>query len=236
MADSGNSLRENSFKDNSSDTIHTGSQVFKEHYIKMKRFSFIAVGFIFAAISAVSAFGQNVVPAVTQPAKIVVINTAAFGAKDGITKYSNAWNALDTEFKPAQTEIQTAGARYQTLVTEIENARKANPAVPINQQSLQAKVDEAQSLEIRIKRLQEDGKAKYEKRQQQVLAPILEDIGKAMDEFGKQKGYALILDASKLAEAGIILSVDLPKIDVTKDFITFYNARPATTATTAVPR
>jgi Skp family chaperone for outer membrane proteins len=201
----------------------------------MKRVSLIAVSFVFAAISAVSAFGQ--VPVAPQgPAKIVVINTAAFDAKDGIVKYSNAMNALETEFKPAQTEIQTMMTRYQTLATEIENARKANPAVPINQASLQTKVDEAQSLEIQIKRKQEDGKVKFEKRQEQVLRPILSDIGKAMDEFAKAKGYALILDAAKLEGAGLILAVDLPKVDVTKDFITFYNARPATTATTATPR
>lgn len=200
----------------------------------MKRVSFIAVSFVFAAISAVSAYGQ--VPAATQPAKIVVINTAAFDAKDGIVKYSNAMTALETEFKPAQTEIQTMMTRYQTLATEIENARKANPAVPINQQSLQTKVDEAQNLEIQIKRKQEDGKVKFEKRQQQVLGPVLQDIGKAMDEFAKAKGYALILDAAKLEGAGLILAVDLPKVDVTKDFIVFYNARPATTATTATPR
>ena len=202
----------------------------------MKRVSFIAVSFVFAAISAVAAFGQATVPTASTPAKIVVINTAAFDSKEGITKYANAMTALETEFKPAQTEIQTMMTRYQTLATEIENARKANPAVPINQQSLQTKVDEAQGLEINIKRKQEDGKVKFEKRQAQVLGPILQDIGKAMDDFAKAKGYALILDAAKLEGAGLILAVDLPKVDVTRDFITFYNARPATTASTAAPR
>src|SRR5687768_13981832 len=196
----------------------------------MKRVSLIAVSFVFAAISVVSALGQ--VPA-GQPAKIVVINTAAFEAKDGITRYSNAMTALETEFKPTQNEIQGMVTRYQALATEIENARKANAAVPINQQSLQTKVDEAQGLEIKIKRAQEDGKVRFERRQQAILGPILQDIGKALDEFGKQKGYAMILDASKLEGAGMILAVDLPKVDVTKEFITFYNARPATTATTA---
>ncbi len=202
----------------------------------MKRFSFIAVSFVFAAISALSAFGQGAAVPTAQPAKIVVINTAVFDTKDGITKYANAMNALENEFKPAQTEIQGLLTRYQSLATEIENARKANPAVPINQQSLQTKADEAQGLEIQIKRKQEDGKTKFEKRQQQIMGPILQDIGKAMDDFAKQKGYALILDAAKLEGAGLILAVDLPKVDVTRDFITFYNARPATTATTAAPR
>ncbi len=197
----------------------------------MKRLSFIAASFIFVAISAVSAFSQ----AAAQP-QIRVINTAAFDSKEGITKYSNAMTALETEFKPAQTEIQGLATRYQGLATEIENARKTNPAVPVKPESLQAKVDEAQGIEVKIKRLQEDGKIKFEKRQQQVMGPILQDIGRAMDEFAKSKGYALILDASKLEGAGLILAVDIAKVDVTKEFITFYNARPATTASTAAPR
>jgi Skp family chaperone for outer membrane proteins len=201
----------------------------------MKRFSFIAVGFIFAAISAVAASAQAPT-SITQPAKIVVINTAAFDDKEGITKYANAMTALIAEFNPAQNELQGLVKRYETLAGEIENARKANPAVPINQQSLQTKVDEAQGLEVQIKRKQEDGKTKFEKRQQQVLGPILADIMKAMDEFSKQKGYALILDAAKLEGAGLILAVDIPKVDVTKEFITYYNARPATTASAAAPR
>ncbi len=203
----------------------------------MKRFSFIAASFIIAAISAVSAFGQGTVPVATQPAKIVVINTAQFDATTGgITKYSNAMNALENEFKPAQTEITTLATRYQTLLGEIESARKTNPAVPIKPETIQAKVDEAQGLEIQIKRKQEDGKVKFEKRQQQLMGPILQDIGKAMDDFAKQKGFALILDAAKLEGAGLILAVDLAKVDVTKEFITFYNARPATTAAVATPR
>ncbi len=41
--------------------------------------------------------------------------------------------------------------------------------------SLQTKVDEAQNLELQIKRKQEDGKVKFEKRQRAGLGPILQD-------------------------------------------------------------
>ena len=57
---------------------------------------------------------------------------------------------------------------------------------------------------------------------------------KAMQDFTKQKGYSLILDGAKLEEAGILIGFD-DKYDITKEFITFYNSRPATTATTAKP-
>ena len=202
----------------------------------MKRFSFIAASFIFAAVFAVSAFGQAAQPGTN--VRIVVINTAAFDAKDGITKYANAMNALEKEFAPTQTELTGLATRAQTLGAEIQTMQKnaGNSAVPFNPSSLQSKIEEYQTLELTIKRKQEDGKRKFELRQSQIMSPVLQDIGKAMDEFAKQKGYALILDASKLEGAGLILAVDSAKVDVTKDFITFYNARPAGTATTATPK
>lgn len=202
----------------------------------MRRFSFIAAAFIFAAVAAISASAQ--VPASTtaaQPAKIVVINSAAFAGKEGITKYSKAIEALDVEFRPTTTEINTMGTKLQSLATEIDNARKTNPAVPMKPEAIQAKIDEAQLLELKFKRAQEDAKARLEKREAQILEPIMADIMKGLDEFAKQKGYALILDAAKLVNAGVILALDGPKVDVTKEFITFYNARPATTASTAAP-
>ncbi|MBX7170811.1 MAG: hypothetical protein K1X72_07625, partial [Pyrinomonadaceae bacterium] len=62
-----------------------------------------------------------------------------------------------------------------------------------------------------------------------------QDIYKAVQEFSKQKGYMMILDIGKMADADIVMALD-EKADVTKDFITFYNARPATTATTSTPK
>ncbi len=56
-----------------------------------------------------------------------------------------------------------------------------------------------------------------------------------MQEFAKQKGYALILDAANLDKAGLLLAFD-EKYNITAEFITFYNARPAGTATTAIPK
>lgn len=200
----------------------------------MKRFSLIAASFVFAAVFAVSAFGQAAQPAANF--KIVVINTAAFDSKEGITKYSTAMNALEGELKPLQTEIDGMVTRYQNLGKEIQTLQANASKVPVDQKAAQAKVEEYQNLELQIKRKQEDGKRKFESRQAAVLGPVLQDIGKAMDEFAKQKGYALILDATKLEGAGLILAVDPAKVDVTKEFITFFNSRPAGTATTATPK
>jgi Skp family chaperone for outer membrane proteins len=201
----------------------------------MRRFSLVAVSFIFAAIFAVSAMAQAPAQPAAGSGKIGLIKTSAFDdEKGGISKYRTAITSLEGEFKPINDQLQQKVTRYQTLGKEIQDAQKANPAVPVNQSAIQAKVDEFQSLETEIKRMQEDGKAKYEKRYAAVVGPIFNDIIKALNDFAKQKGYAVILDGAKLEEAQILLGFD-DKYDVTKDFITFYNSRPAGTATTATP-
>ena len=206
----------------------------------MTTFRLITAAFFLTALFAVSAFAQA---AQAAPGKIVYINVAAFGGDDknagGISKYISAANTLDNEFKPVNTELQGMLTKYQALGNEIktlqENASK-NPNVPINQASVQAKVDEYSKMERDIKFKQEDAKARYQSRYSTVVGPVMQDIMKSLQEFAKQKGYSMILDAAKLDEAGIILAVGNDSADVTKDFITFYNSRPAGTATTATPK
>lgn len=201
----------------------------------MKTFRSIAAGFVFAAIFAVSAFAQ------AQPTatKIGIINTTAFDDKAGITKYVAAANTLEKEFLPVDTELRTMATKIEALQKEIQTlqaqAQQANPAVPINVQSVNAKVGDYEKLTREFKFKQEAAKADYERREAVVLGPIRQDIGKAMQEFAKQKGYSFIFDAANLDKAGLILAFD-EKYNVTAEFITFYNARPAGTATTSVPK
>lgn len=205
----------------------------------MKRGSLFIVHLVFAAVFAVSSFAQNSGGAQTAgPVKIGIINTFAFGdEKAGITKYINALKAINTEFTPTQTELDTMNTRLSNLAKEIQVFRDqaSTGKVPIDEKTVQAKVDEAEKLQRDLKFKQEDAKARYEKRQQVVIGPVMQDIGKALQDFAKQKGFTLLLDIAK-DEVGLVLAVGDEKIDVTKDFITYYNARPATTATTATPR
>lgn len=200
----------------------------------MKRISLFAVSVIFAAVFAGSAFGQAAAPT----GKIGLINTFAFGdEKAGITKYRNAVNSVDAEFKTVNDELRTMGTRYTTLRAEIEKLQKdvTNSTVPIKPETIQTKAEEYTNLETSIKRKQEDAKAKYERRYATVVGPVFADILKALNEFAKKNGYAVILDGAKLEQAEILLGFD-DKYDVTKDFVTFYNTRPAGTATAATPK
>src|SRR5687767_2491075 len=115
----------------------------------MKTFRLFAASLFVAALFAVSVFAQA--PAAS--GKIAVINTQAFDdAKVGITKYTNAMNTLENEFKPVNVELQGMATKYQNLATEIQNMQKnANPAVPMNPTTVQAKIDEYGKLERDIK-------------------------------------------------------------------------------------
>ncbi len=194
----------------------------------MRTFRLIAASAIFAAIFAVSAFAQ------TTASKVGLINTLFFDdEKAGITKYVAAMNSLETEFKPLGVELNTLATKIQALEKEIKDlqARSQDPAnkIPIDSKMVQTKLDEYDKLGREFKFKQEDAKARYERREAAVMGPIRQDIGNALQEFTKKNGYVLVIDVSK-DQTGLFIGLN-EAADVTKQFITFYNARPATTAT-----
>jgi len=206
----------------------------------MKTFRLIAAAFFFAALFAVSGFAQAGAGQPAGTAKIVVIDTGAFADEKagGITKYVTAMKSLDSEFTPVQTDLQNSATKIQSLQKEIQTLQDqaAGGKVPVDPKTAQAKVDSFQLLQTDFKRKQEDAKAKYERRQEQVMGPVMQDIFKAMQDFAKQKGYDLILDAVKLDAQQMILAFIPSKLDVTKEFISFYNARPAGATSAVTPK
>jgi Skp family chaperone for outer membrane proteins len=207
----------------------------------MKTVRLIAATIFFAAIFAVSAFSQVAVN------KIGLIDTGRFEDEKsgGITKFIAGRKSLDLEFKRELDELNSLYIRIGTLEKELValetqiTAARANPQVPISptlQTTYSTKADEYGKVGREYKFKQEELKERYGRREQVVLGPILLDIGKAMQEYQKQKAFSMLLDATKLFQAGVLLAWD-DMTDVTVDFIKFYNARPATAAvkTTTTP-
>lgn len=199
----------------------------------MKRTTMLAVGVLFAALFTLPAFGQ-----VQPPTKIGWIVTGAFGdEKEGITKYVQAEKALETEMRPRVTELQTLQARIKTISDDLQKMQ-ANPAVPIDQKAAAAKQDEGQRLQRELEFKQKEAQAAFAKRREEVLGPITTNVLQALQDYAKAKGFAAIVDISALGQenAGNPVLFLEPSVNVTKDFITYYNTRPATTATTAAPK
>lgn len=199
----------------------------------MRRFSFFAGSFILTALFAVAAFGQAA-PAGT--GKIGWINTGAFSDdKAGITKFTSAYKTLGTEAKPKETELVNIQAKLKTIADDLQKMQNAGTNVPFDAKAASAKQDEGQRLQREFEFKKKEYDAFVEKRGNELIGPIQADIGKALQDFAKQKGYTAILDIDKLGAAGAILALD-QSADITKEFVTFYNARPAGSATAATPR
>ncbi|HEX8844036.1 MAG TPA: OmpH family outer membrane protein [Pyrinomonadaceae bacterium] len=209
----------------------------------MKTVRLFAAALMLAALLALSASAQTrpatgttrpagtpaTAPASNAPVpdtKIAFIDTGAFGEeKGGIVRYVNAMKSLEREFKPRQDELNTMNARIKALADEI--SKTANVADP---KTIQAKNDEGERLQRDLKYKKEQADADFAKRYQEVVGPISQDIGKALDQFATQRGITMILDISKLAPA--VLTVN-PAMDVTTAFIAEYNSKnPATAAST----
>ena len=199
----------------------------------MKKTTMIAVSIMFAALFALPAFGQ------APTSKIGWIVTAAFGDdKEGITKYVTAEKALDTELRPKVNELQGLQTRIKTISDDLAKMQGANPAVPFDQKAAAAKQDEGQRLQRELEFKQKEAQAYFNKRREEVLGPLTQNIFQALQDYAKTKGYSVIIDISALGQENApspILFLE-PSANVTKDFIVFYNARPATTATAATPK
>jgi Skp family chaperone for outer membrane proteins len=213
----------------------------KEHFKLriMKTLRFVAAAMFFAALSIIPAAAQT--GGATAPAgsgRVAIVNTLAFGDEKGggITKYITAAKQLEAEFKPRNDELQGFVTRLSTLQKEIEAATSsAQKGAPVDAKSLEAKRDQFEDLQRQAKVKQDEANVLFERRQQAIMGPVFADIMKAMEDYRKQKGFALILDGVKMEQAQIILALD-DSANITADFIKFYNARPAGTASAATPK
>lgn len=173
----------------------------------------------------------------TTPVKIAIIDSNLFSdEKAGLVRYVNAFKQIDADARPKTTELQTMFARAQALQKEAEQmtqAYQSNPKGPITAAQIQAKVDELEKIKRDSGYKREDLNSFVQTRRQQLLAPIVQDITKALQEYAKQRGYTVIFDLAKDNTGFLVINDD--RLDVTKDFIAFYNARPAPPATTTTP-
>jgi outer membrane protein len=206
----------------------------------MRIYRLIAAAAFLAAITALPTFAQQrPAAAATTPApaassaqipdsKIALINTDAFSdEKLGIGRLVNAVKKVDTEFTPRRTELQGIKAQIDKLTADIQAT--ANVATP---QTLQQKNDQLEALKRDYQRKGEDAQAAYNKRLQEAVGPLYEDIGKSLDAFARARGITLLLDAAKIGPA-ILAATDT--MDVTRAFIAEYNSKNPATASAAGP-
>ncbi len=203
----------------------------------MKIFRAIAAVAFLAVISAGSVLAQ---PRTTTPGsapstqtatppetKIALVNTDEFAdEKTGITRLVNAMKRVDGEFQPRRTELQTLQLQIDKATADLTKAQPLQDARVSQQQA-----DKIEAMKTEFKRKGEDAQAAYQKKLQEVLGPVYDDIGKALDAYAKAHGITLILDVTKIQ--GIVSASE--SLDITKPFIIEFNSKNPATASLTSP-
>jgi Skp family chaperone for outer membrane proteins len=159
--------------------------------------------------------------------KIALIYSDAFlDPKTGIGRFTTVLANLNREFQPRQTELQQLSQKIQQLQDDIEKTKGV--AEP---RALQTKVDQLEQWKKDLQRKGEDAQTAYTKRRGEIFAPLEDDIKKGLEAFAKQRGINVIIDGSQVP---VVYAAD--SIDITKAFITDFNAKNPATASVTPPK
>jgi Skp family chaperone for outer membrane proteins len=185
--------------------------------MKVFRIALAAVAF-----AALTILAQTQTRPAGAPANIAIIDSSAFSdEKNGIARVMGAMQQIESKFEPLRSELRGMRDRLNTMRSDLQKKRAIQDAQTTARQS-----DEADRLEIEIKRKAEDAQASYQKESLAVLDPLQKDIGMALTAYAQSKGITLLIDANRVP---IIYAAS--SLDITKDFIADYNrTHPATLA------
>src|SRR6185436_17644447 len=188
---------------------------------------------VFRIVVAVAAFAAFTILAQTQtrpaatPTTVAIIDSAGFSdEKAGIARVMVATQQLEARFLPVRDERRTMRERLNTMRTDIQKKRQ------VQDPSLTAKqTEDADRLELEIKRKAEDAQSSYQRDSLAVLDPLQKDIGTALTAYAQSRGINLLIDVNRVP---IVYAAS--NLDITKDFIADYNrTHPAGAAPAAAP-
>jgi len=162
------------------------------------------------------------------PATIAIIDSSAFSdEKNGIARVMAAMQQLQAKFQPLSAELRGMRDRLNTMRSDLQKKRLIQDAAITAKQA-----DEADQLELQIKRKSEDAQASYQKELQTTLDPLQKDIGTALTAYAQAHGVTLLIDANRVP---ILYAAN--NLDITQEFITEYNrTHPAAGLTTTPVR
>jgi len=154
------------------------------------------------------------------PSGVAIVDSGEFtDQKTGITRVVAALAQLDIKNQGLTKELKDMQTRLQNLRTDIQNKSLVQDPKVTAQQT-----DQAEKLELELKRKAEDAQAAAAREMQTAIGPLQVDIQNAMSAYAKAHGIFLVIDANRVP---LIYADD--SIDITKDFIAEYNkTHPAT--------
>jgi Skp family chaperone for outer membrane proteins len=160
------------------------------------------------------------------PGNIAVIDSSAFSdEKQGIARVMAAMRQIEAKFQPTRNELRGMRDRLAAMRADIQKKQGIQDPKMTAQQT-----DEADRLDVQIKRKAEDAQASYQKESLTLLDPLQKDIGDALTAYAQAKGISLLIDLNRVP---VIYAAN--NLDITKDFIAEYNRTHPAAAAPATP-
>jgi len=187
----------------------------------MKSFRVLLLSLLaLAAASSLPAQPKNPpVVKIVETARVAYINSSAFvDPASGIRQLVKVNQALELEFGGTQGELSLLGEKLRTLAAEL-NKLGVDPVA--NAKAIVDKKTEGQRLQQDLAARQQAAQEAFNKRAQEIQVPVTSVIGKELHAYAKAHDISLLFDSAKLGEA--LLDAN-PELDLTADFIGYYNA------------
>ncbi len=151
--------------------------------------------------------------------KVAWINSGLFvDEQNGIKALVRTGKELELEFSNQQGDLSLLNEKLRTIVAELGKLQAGGAA---NADAIQKKQAEGLKLQQELQARQQEFQTAVSQAQQEKQGPIVADLDKAMNAFAKEREIGLILDVAKLNNGVVVAQ---PEIDVTADFIAYFNA------------
>lgn len=174
----------------------------------------------------ISALGASLALAQT-PTKIGVVHiqNAIIQTKDG----QKAAQALQAKFDPKRKALEQKQAEIAGKQQEL--SKGSNTMAEARRTQLAREID---SLQKSLQRESEDAQGELEQEQNKVLNELGQKLLVVLDKYGRDHGYALVLDVSSPQTPVLFLANG---IDITREIVDLYdkNAAPGASPATAAP-
>ena len=183
----------------------------------MKLLTVLTVHLMLAFAFQVSSFAQSESVAAT---KIALVSFEKFAdASTGIKDVIAVSEKLEQEFSPHNQELRLLAENYTKLHNEIVQISKMREPRGLLE-LFEKKINESELLTCKIITKQDAARSLYDKRESFLREEVNKKIAELLKIFAKEKGYNVVLDSS---QKNIIIEGEI--IDITNEFIQFYNSK-----------
>lgn len=159
-------------------------------------------------------------PALVPLTRVAWVNSNAFVAEEGgIKQLVRNIQELELEFSGAESELNLLSEKLRTIVTELQQLQTDAEK---NAQAIQNKQTEGLQLQRELQGKQQQAQQAFGQAQEAKQGPVFAQIAKALATFSKERQLGIIFDVAKLGD-GVLAAQ--PELEVTNDFIAYYNAQ-----------